>query len=259
MSNGIKETTNKHDSWLGSDWHTDVGIDQKLHAFILTPPGGMSGEEMSELLDEAGDYGQVTEREYSAMKRWVDANFVKLSPEARKLWEKFDASMQDAGGIGTAEKHHSTNEVVVTSGPELQSLLKDISAMAQPPAALPSDHVQPPTTQAPAELPVPEPPPPPPEPAVPADIKGPRGNSWGAIFAYIMQILDDKEKGLKDKITEKAKEMKGKEGGDFQILQTDLLALQDELKSINQMFSLVTNMMTALHDTIMKGVNNVRV
>lgn len=259
------EVQNHHNVSWGKDFKTDAGIDAQLQLLNATKGQGISGDAMDGLLSDAMDYDQVTEREYSAMKQWVGANFASLSPEAKAKWAKFDAAMQEAGGKGTAIKHHSSDEAVILSGQKLLDLKAAISEIGKKPTA---DAARPPAADG-CDLARPEADRPPQprcaDPAPPpATLDRPEvtaGSSWGSIFAMILDILMGKEKDLKDAMKEKGDELKKLKagGGDFEVAKGDLVNMQNTLQQINQMFTMVTNMMSAVHETNKAGIQNLRV
>jgi hypothetical protein len=261
----IREGQNTQDGgFWKKDWHTDQSIDEAIRDLEGSKGDGVSGEEMDTLLKSGADYGQISEREYSAMKRWVQGNWDRMSPEAQQKWAKFDKAMQEAGGSGQAEKHHSQNEAVIMSGAKLENLMKEIGETGKtaPVNTAPApDGVDKPTTTTTTTSPDgtttttttspahPEPSSPPAEPARPYG----GGNSWMEILLALMDKIESKEQALKDK----AKALNGK--SEEEIGKGELLEIDAGMKEIQQMFTMVTNILQAQHDTLNKGLANLRV
>ena len=271
MSNEIQNKQNV--SW-GKDHWTDASVDDALRQLEGSKKDGVSEQEMRDLLEKGRDYGQITEREYSQIRRWVQANYNSLSPEARKIFEKFDAAMQAAGGAGTAHKHHGTGDKVVLEGAKLDQLMNDIEGVGKHSAPPPPAH-NPPS-------------PPPPQPAPPptatgGSSQGTKLDSWSAIMLALIEMLEKKDQQVKAQANEvlskgggnapKSAEggqangtnetggAKNAEGTDAEggPEKGDLMRLDQAMKDLNTMFQLVTNIMQAHHDTLKGGINNLRV
>jgi hypothetical protein len=288
---------------------TDASVDAAIAKLDGSKADGVSKEELLELLKSGGDYGQLTEREYNAIRQWVEKNSSRLSPEAKEAFGKFDAAVQQAGGNPNGLKADvlglpfglgnvfgpSAKDKALLEGNKLENLFKSIEGKDSidkcPPGQHPGHTVPPPPSSSSS----------PPSgqgggvqgsggAQGSGGVSGGSGMSWEAIFANIMASLDKLEKSLKERAmglsakidkSEKAgkefdtamKEWEGKDpatrgeapkAADFgdsgtEVSRTELANIQGDVQKINQMFTMLTNLMQTVHDTKKSAINNLRV
>jgi hypothetical protein len=235
----------------------DASADSALKKLNSSKADGVSAEELAAAFEEIADYGQLTQTEARQLLDWGRENFDRLSPEAKKVLEKIDSALQDAGFKNKGLDFQ--NGQIVLGGPQLEALRGEINKITggtgrgggagQPDGVdrPPSHHGDQPTYD-------------PPRPPSTGGTQGPSGGSgasmsWREIFALLLQAVSDKEKEVKEKGKIAADATKGgKDSG-----KKELGEFQQAMQELNEMFSMVTNLMKSLHDTANVGIRNLTV
>ncbi|HEY0712834.1 MAG TPA: hypothetical protein VGF45_09190 [Polyangia bacterium] len=238
------EVQHHHGEGVRKDFYSDASVDNAIAGMERDKGNGITGEKMDRFLSAAADNDQFTEREYSAMKRWVEGNFYSLSPEAQEKWLKFDAAMQGAGGVGTAVKHHDVGEAVIMEGSAVRALLGDIGETAKPaPAPAPqADGVHGATTGSNNPAPTSSPSPEAPSGGAAAGEGSATSKDGVRLNPRMQKILEDA--GV-DISTMDAKEL-------------NALAAQQAMSDYNRMVQLLTNLLQMDHEAKKSIIQNMR-
>jgi hypothetical protein len=257
----------------------------------------VTGDDMKDIFKALADSGQITREEWMDLREYVTANYNNLSPEAKAAFDKFDTAIQDKGnkvGWFDGKKDGATRADAVFKGADLKAFLDGLDAPAKKDDGVHPQtggggggvggangggggtNVKPPENHAPSGSDGPSK-----APGAP----GPNA-SWSEIIFYIMGLLNEKTKALKEKATALGKELgaskqkdaaaaKGETGGTTSTeggagaksadgtgttddINTELLKVQDEVKKLDQMTEMLTNLLSSTHQTTSKIVGNIR-
>jgi hypothetical protein len=89
--------THTHDSgFLRFDWeyHTDASVDLGANKLNAVSHDGISAEELEEFIRSGADFDQITDREARQISAEIRKHFNQLTPEARKVAERFETKFQ---------------------------------------------------------------------------------------------------------------------------------------------------------------------
>jgi hypothetical protein len=265
-----KEITNNHGiefalgfGRISLGGSSDASMDSAIQKLNATKQDGVSGEEFKELFDAMSDYGQVTGQEAQQFLKWAKDNYKHLSPEAKQMLEKIDSALQAAGhdSRGIDKLGGGDPNKIVLSGAQLDALKSEVNKIGgggktggggQP------DGVDPNHGHGHGD-PAPYTPSAPPSRGGSAGgaggVGGAGGSSWREIFAMLADALSKKENEAKELGKEAAKASAG--GGESG--KKAVIDFQQALSEMNELFTMITNMMKSLHDTASAGIRNIAV
>jgi hypothetical protein len=270
----------------------------------------ITGDDMKAVIKNLADSGQITREEWMDLREYVTKNYDSLSPEAKATFDKLDTALQNSGNqVGWKDglMDGGTRFDAVIKGPELKTLLDSIDGKTPTKPKDSVDHGQ--TTQGSSNggsssgtssssgnggVK-------PPESGHTSGTSGASGGghvggpgagaSWGEIIAYLMQLIDAKEKDLKQAAMQTAndidglgksetQDMKKAEGegtapaptgsGQTNAKPTDaagegkeslnakLANIQDQMKKLDQLTEMMTNLLNSTHQTTSKVIGNIR-
>jgi hypothetical protein len=260
----------------------------------------VTGDDMKAVIKNLADSGQITREEWMDLREYVTANYDSLSPEAKAAYDKLDTALQAGGnqvGWFDGKFDGKTRNDAVVKGTQLKTLLEDIDGKPKG-----KDSVDKPETtghgtggtggagtggsggvKEPSSGPASG-------SSGTSKAGGPgAGAGWGEIIAYLMQLIDAKEKELKndamnlagqiDGVNKKTNEANseaakggggaegaggaGGAGGGGQVaadksLNAQLAEVQDNMKKLDQLTEMLTNLLNSTHQTTSKVIGNLR-
>jgi hypothetical protein len=288
---GTNENTQRyaeseHDGSSGGTYFAAADRSIKTAMAETNAQDGISAKELGGLYDSMADGDGMSLKEAREFLAYGNANYAKMDPEARKMFDKISNEINKAcaenPSVLTDGRHTHMREgieQIVLSSDQMATLRTDINKIGNfDPAAAGTDGTDetPPVETKPTSGsgPTVSSPPAEPEhgPSGPSGAGGGEkidfgGGSWEEIFAKILQMIDKKEAALKEKakgVTQKisdetnrantANAEGGKQEANVSSLNTDLAEITGELKKIEQLVTMVTNLQKTNHETNMTPI-----
>jgi hypothetical protein len=265
-------------------------FDQSLDAAAneATADGKISSSEIDDVMDGAFDLDQMTEREARAFVAWADANYTKMSPEARKKYDLINATLEQA--LGDTNLKDKTNshfaghaDKLALDKTAIDALKAKLAEIGAPPKSKPTEkpHADGMDSGGACGTPEPKSEPADPTPAAPEPKNFPSEASkmeipnfanmdWDQILAFFRRLIGAKELDAKKSLntlaeklkaaqskpatTEKEKADKAAEIGS---IQQDIQDIQSDMKKIDEMTTMIVNLEKARHETLKFIIQNI--